>query len=375
MAFRWKPQDLSYEQYQFLQDPNNAFKNSANIKQAQSMLGFEGTDVDGKIGPATRNAYNSQMPYYHDLYGKVNKAGALDLNDPNAFYEDMHAAETYGFTPQEAEESLNADIQQEEAAAKQQRIKEIEAEIAAIEQRIAERKRGMAANEDALNTQLAAIEARKINQKDPTSIWRWKAQMDENRRIANAQNKTDNTAKANAMIEIANDLDSIIVDDTMTSQDKKAYLSKLSNMKTLGEKAGVPKSVIDSINAKIDEVKGENKSGSEGQAQSEYKKGTKVENADKAADELLAKPDLTQGDIAKFKRDNPNISDGKLLELNKKHNELIDRDKKKNEAIKKARGLVGRTDLNSNEIEFMSGMKGFKKKSDDFGNIWFEEVL
>ena len=182
MAFRWKPQNLSYEQYQFLQDPNNAFKNRANTKQAQSMLGFEGTDVDGKIGPATRNAYNSQMPYYHDLYGKVDKAGALDLNDPNAFYEDMHAAETYGFTPQEAEESLNADIQQEqaeqEAVAKQQRIKEIEAEIAAIEQSIAERKRGMAANEDALNTELAAIEARKINQKDPTSIWRWKAGMD-----------------------------------------------------------------------------------------------------------------------------------------------------------------------------------------------------
>ena len=112
MAFRWKPQDLSYEQYQFLQDPNNAFKNRANTKQAQSMLGFEGTDVDGKIGPATRNAYNSQMPYYRDLYDNVNKAGALDLKDPNAFYEDMHAAETYGFTPQEAEESLNADIQQ-----------------------------------------------------------------------------------------------------------------------------------------------------------------------------------------------------------------------------------------------------------------------
>lgn len=233
-----------------------------------------------------------------------------------------------GGTPQ-ADAAAAAQAQAEqEAAAKQQRIQEIEAEIAEIEQRIAERKRGMAANEDALNTQLAAIEARKINQKDPTSIWRWKAQMDENRRIANAQNKADNTAKANAMIEIANDLDSIIVDDKMTSQDQKAYLSKLSNMKTLGEKAGVPKSVIDDINAKIKEVKGENKSGSEDQSSLEYKKGTKVENADKAADELLAKPDLTQGDIAKFKRDNPNVSDEKLLELNKKHSELIDRDNK-----------------------------------------------
>lgn len=280
-----------------------------------------------------------------------------------------------GGTPQ-ADAAAAAEQQaQQENAAKQQRIAEIEAEITEIRNRISERKMAMAANEDDLNSQLAGIEARKINSQDPTMFWRWKVGQDQQRELAKQAKSEDNTAKANAMIEIANDLDSIIVDDTMTSQDQKVYLSKLSNMKTLGEKAGVPKSVIDSINAKIKEVKGENKSGSEVQSQSEYKKGTKVENADKAADELLAKPDLTQGDIAKFKRDNPNISDGKLLELNKKHNELIDRDKKKNEAIKKARGLVGKKNLTSKEIEFMNGMKGFKKESDDFGNIWFKEVL
>ena len=232
-----------------------------------------------------------------------------------------------GGTPQ-ADAAAAAQAQAEqEAAAKQQRIQEIEAEIAEIEQRIAERKRGMAANEDALNTQLAAIEARKINQKDPTSIWRWKAQIDENRRIANAQ-KTDNTAKANAMIEIANDLDSIVVDDKMTSQDQKAYLSKLSNMKTLGEKAGVPKSVIDNINAKIKEVKNEgnseNKKAPEG---SEYE-GTSRDQWDNEAKELLNKPNLTQGDIVKFKQKNPNISNEVRQELEKKHSELIDRDKK-----------------------------------------------
>lgn len=277
-----------------------------------------------------------------------------------------------GGTPQaDAAAAAQAQVEQE-AAAKQQRIKEIEAEIAEIEQRIAERKRGMSANEDALNTQLAAIEARKINQKDPTSIWRWKAQIDENRRIANAQNKSNDTAKANAMIEIANDLDSIIVDDKMTSQDQKAYLSKLSNMKTLGEKAGVPKSVIDSINAKIKEVRGENKPGSEVQSQSEYKKGTDVENADKAADELLAKPDLTQGDIAKFKRNNPKVSDDKLLELNKKYNELIDRDKKRVEADKKEAELLKKgKNLTSKDIEFLKGRKGLKYHTDDYGNEWF----
>ena len=67
---------------------------------------------------------------------------------------------------------------EQEAAAKQQRIQEIEAEIAEIKSRMAERKKGMSANEDDLNSQLAGIEARKINSQDPTSIWRWKVGMD-----------------------------------------------------------------------------------------------------------------------------------------------------------------------------------------------------
>ena len=375
--FNWKPQDLSYQQYQFLSNPDEAFKNRTNTKQAQEMLGFEGNGIDGVAGKATRDAYNKQMRYYNDLYGNVSKAGSLDLNDPNAFYNDIHDAETYGFTPQEAENELNADIlaekQQQEAAAKEQQIANIESQIATLEKRIADNTAKLKNwNGGDVANKVAALEARKFFSQDPTSIWRWKQDKDYATQLAAKQNGTDNTAKANAMIEIANDLDSIIVDDKMTSQDQKAYLSKLSNMKTLGEKTGVPKSVIDSINAKIKEVKGENKPGSEVQSQSEYKKGTDVENADKAADELLAKPDLTQGDIAKFKRNNPKVSDDKLLELNKKHNELIDRDKKRVEADKKEAELLKKgKNLTSKDIEFLKGRKGLKYHTDDYGNEWF----
>lgn len=175
--FNWKPQDLSYQQYQFLSNPDEAFKNRTNTKQAQEMLGFEGNGIDGVAGKATRDAYNKQMRYYNDLYGNVSKAGSLDLNDPNAFYNDIHDAETYGFTPQEAENELNADIlaekQQQEAAAKEQQIADIESQISALEKRITENTAKLqkwTGNAD----QIAAIEARKINSQDPTSIWRWK---------------------------------------------------------------------------------------------------------------------------------------------------------------------------------------------------------
>lgn len=194
----------------------------------------------------------------------------------------------------EADEAQKAQALQAQQAGQQKRIADIQNQIATLEKRIAEntaKLQNFAGNAD----QIAAMEARKINSQDPTMLWRWKAQMDENRRIANAQNKSDDTAKANAMIEIANDLDSIIVDDKMTSQDQKAYLSKLSNMKTLGEKAGVPKSVIDNINAKIAEVKGD---GSE---------QTTREKAQTDWKGLKGKPDLTSNEI-QAALDNPDMN-------------------------------------------------------------------
>lgn len=305
--------------------------NWKSVLQAANQYGMDG------YKPGTPQAPQGYVPYEATLNqrGLPNNMQPDNSVIPATTYQpdNFGNRQPQAVTQMEAEQQAQQALEQE-ALQKQQRIEEIEAEIAEIEQRIAERKLGMAANEDALNTQLAAIEARKINQKDPTSIWRWKAQMDENRRIANTQNKADNTAKANAMIEIANDLDSIIVDDKMTSQDQKAYLSKLSNMKTLGEKAGVPKSVIDNINAKIAEVKGEinseNKKAPEG---SDYE-GTSRDQWDNEAKELLSKPNLTQGDIMKFKQKNPNISNEVRQELEKKHAELIESDKKKNEAKK-----------------------------------------
>jgi len=357
--------------------------NWKSVLQAANQYGMNG------YKPGTPQAPQGYVPYEATLNqrGLSNNMQPDNSVIPGTTYQpdNFGNRQPQAVAQMEAEQQAQAQAEQE-ALQKQQRIEEIEAEIAEIEQRIAERKRGMAANEDALNTQLAAIEARKINQKDPTSIWRWKAQMDENRRIANAQNKTDNTAKANAMIEIANDLDSIIVDDKMTSQDQKAYLSKLSNMKTLGEKAGVPKSVIDSINAKIAEVKGENKQVTTEKPESvdeedfDFEGGPRDVGEARATKILQEDPEkITQQKLTTLKRD---IKSGKISvsnetknKIDKLHSQVIDRDNKKNEAIKKAKGLVGKKNLTSKEIEFMNGMKGFKKMTDDYGNVWFEEVL
>ena len=291
-----------------------------------------------------------------------------------------------GGTPVADAQAAAAQQAEQEAAAKQQRIAEIEAEITEIKNRMAERKMGMAANEDDLNSQLASIEARKINSQDPTMFWRWKVGQDQQRELAKQANSSNDTAKANAMIEIANDLDSIIVDDKMDSATQKTYLSKLANLKTLGEKAGVPKSVIDNINAKIAEVKGENKKAAEEKPDSVAEEdfdfeGTPREQGEARASKILGTDPskLTQNKLATLKRD---IMSGKISvsnetknKIDKLYSQIIDRDKKNAEDMKKEDDIIKRgKGVTSSEIEWMKGRKNVKLLTDSYGNQWFERV-
>lgn len=210
--------------------------------------------------------------------------------------------------------------------AQQKRIADIQNEIATLEKRIAEntaKLQNFTGNTD----QIAAIEARKINRQDPTSIWRWRVDREEARRTANMEkDKTKHLTAANAIYEIQNDLDSIVVDDKMDSATQKAYLGKLAGLKTLAQKNGISTSAID---AKIKEVKGETEtSKTKGPEGTEYE-GTSREQWDNEAEELLAKPNLTQGDIMKFKQKNPNISNEVRQKLEAKHSALIEAAKKK----------------------------------------------
>lgn len=231
-----------------------------------------------------------------------------------------------GGTPQ-ADAAAAAQAQAEqEAVAKEQQIADIQSQISVLEKRIK-------GNTAKLNNwtgsvdQIAAIEARKINRQDPTSIWRWKVDREEARRIANMEkDKNKQLTAANAIYEIQNDLDSIVVDDKMDSATQKAYLGKLAGLKTLAQKNGISTSAID---AKIKEVKGETEtSTTKGPEGTEYE-GTSREQWDNEAEELLAKPNITQGDIMKFKQKNPNISNEVRQKLEAKHSALIEADKKK----------------------------------------------
>jgi hypothetical protein len=269
-----------------------------------------------------------------------------------------------------------------QAQAREQQIADKESQIATLEKRIAENQAKLKNwNGGDVANKVAALEARKFFSQDPTSIWRWKTERDEARRLANEQkNTSDNVVRANALFEIQNDLDSIIVDDKMTSQDQKAYLSKLSNLKTLAQKNNLP---TDAIDKKIKEVKGETEQPIQEKPDSvtdedfEYEGGPRDIGEARATRILQKDPEkLTQNEITTLKRD---IQSGKISvsnetknKIDKIHSQIIDRDKKRVEADKKEERLLKKgKNLSSDDLEFLKGRKGLKHHTDSYGNEWY----
>lgn len=260
-----------------------------------------------------------------------------------------------------------------QAQAREQQIANIQSQIETLQARIAENQAKLKNwNGGDIANKVAALEARKFFSQDPTSIWRWKTERDEARRLANEQkNTSDNVVRANALFEIQNDLDSIIVDESMTSQDQKAYLSKLSNLKTLAQKNNLP---TDAIDKKIKEVKRETEQPttnveSKEQLDTSDFSGTDIEKNDSAAQVILNSKNPSVQDLDKVIHGNVN-RDLKVKAKNLRE-EVIKKNKQAEEDAKKEQRLLGKKNLTSKEIQFMEGRKDVKKHSDDYGNIWF----
>ena len=99
-----------------------------------------------------------------------------NANDMMSWMQQGNDAATY-----QQEQALAAEQQaqqaQQEAAQKQTQIDSIKARINELESQIAANQAKLK-NWQGVGGQIAALEARKINSQDPTSVWRWKAGMD-----------------------------------------------------------------------------------------------------------------------------------------------------------------------------------------------------
>ncbi len=126
--------------------------------------------------PKTLNGFNPQpvesltpqAPQPLDLQMKGMENTPVNQPIENPLYQRAAYMDEY-----EADEARKAQALQAQQAGQEKRIADIQNEIATLEKRIADNTAKLqkwTGNAD----QIVAIEARKINSQDPTSVWRWK---------------------------------------------------------------------------------------------------------------------------------------------------------------------------------------------------------
>lgn len=287
------------------------------LKQAaqQGMEGYK---------PGTPQAPQGYVPYEATL----NQRGLSNNMQPDnsVIPGTTYQPDNFGNRQPQAVTQMEAVQQAPMNAEREERIASLTSQIKELEDRIASNEAKLKGWTGPAN-EIAALEAEKINTADPTSIWRWKADKDESRRIAMAEKlKGIDQAQTNAMYEITNTLSAIRPNAAMDSGTQQRYFQQLADLKTLAQKNGLP---TDAIDAKIREVEGETETSKAKSPEGTEYEGTSREQWDNEAEELLDKPNLTQGDIMKFKQKNPNISNEVRQKLEAKHSELIEIDKKK----------------------------------------------
>lgn len=255
MPFDWRFRNFKRDPQPFLNGAiidaenarNNLVQNAGNSMEGyaplESTIAAQNMEGYRPIVPATQSQLAAGASQAMQGY-TPNSVGRPSV--PNNMHGGMgqQDLEGYGESLQAASDAVA------QAQAKEQQIADIESQIATLEKRIADNKvklKNFSGNAD----KIAAIEARKINVNDPTSIWRWKVDRDEARRIADAQNKPNDTVRANALIDANNTLDSMIIDDSLDTPTKNAMLSKLADVKSSLEKNGFDTTRVNSMISKL----------------------------------------------------------------------------------------------------------------------------
>ena len=163
-----------------------------------------------------------------------------------------------GGTPQaDAIAAAQAQAEQD-AAAKKQQIADIESEIKEIEKRIATntaKLQNFSGNAD----KIAAIETRKINRQDPTSIWRWKAGMDFQKqsrkedlaRVEAEKQKTKDEQKLHVQNKLDSYLPTMAVGLNTSPEQAQQFLNTLAGLETEASNYGINDPRIAEMKAKL----------------------------------------------------------------------------------------------------------------------------
>lgn len=339
---------LGYNDYNFLtsKEWRDALdkKNKDVIKRGQEILGFTGNDVDGIVGNATRNAYNTQMLEADKYYAPTKKAQYIPNENADKLYQDFNDAQVYGFNQNEAVNELNQEIYNEQVA-------KLESQIAQVEERIARNKRALTGKSyEDVNNKLGQLEMDKIGfrfngqskNNDPTSFWRWnQARVD--------TKEANDLRKAEAINKFGNEIykwENREFDPNMTAMEVRQDIKNLENAIQEGKNIGADVSRLEKVRQSLlDRISGKGTTSAEDKTGEYEKYLVEVQNGKHTKEEI-------DNYVEEHKDDLTYAQYNKLYDASIKIGKIEDK-KAKDDLEKKAKALYQKEHPKGNWDKFL----------------------
>ena len=280
---------------------------------------------------------------YQQLKAKISMQGYQPGQQvaPSNAYDMTNYGKNLQAQAEPIEQNFNPSFGYDEREAK---IAQLEQQIAMVKERIARNERALTGKSyDDANNKIAALEMKKINSSDPTTLWRWQQQRQDTKE-ANAN------TKANAVAEFDNTVKMWM--KTRLPEGTAAREQMISNLNaTIRDGRNVGGDVSDLLALK---AKWEN------QTYDNNKNGPANYGVGSESEQLagLLKTTLetakTSAELEQFKKDHPELKAEQLSSVDTKIAELKKKEKAKSESEKFEKWLKGRG--------YKNGSKGLSQK-------------
>ena len=180
------------------------------------------------------------------------------------------------------------------------KIAQLESQIAMVKERIARNERALTGKSyDDANNKIAALEMRKINSSDPTTLWRWQQQRQD------TMNANANT-RANAAAQFANTVDMWV--NTRPAPTTEGIAQQISNINSAirdGKNAGADVSRLVTKKAELENIIYGNDPQS-ANTNNKYVKGTDTEKLNADVEDTISAA-KTSTEIAQFINNNKQL--------------------------------------------------------------------
>lgn len=269
---------------------------------------------------------------YQQLKAKISMQGYQPGQQvaPSNAYDMTNYGKNLQSQSEPVEQNFNPSFGYDERNAK---IAQLESQIAQVKERIARNERALTGKSyDDVNNKLAALEMRKINSSDPTTLWRWQQQRQDTK-DANADTKTK------AAEQFANTVDMWV--NTRPAPTTEGIAQQISNINSAirdGKNAGAD---VSRLQIKKQELEALIYGGDNIGSSTNYGAGT-----DKEQLSGLLKTTLTNAknssELITFKNQHPELTPEQLSSVDTKIAELQKKEKANSESEKFEKWLKGR---------------------------------